>query len=161
MSFDQEMRIRPSIIYAWVTGGLVAAICSFTLFALRGILSSTTPRLTPLQGLHESIGFIVFSIPMFTVLLIPAVILISVFDLVGGQTHNGFSLLLSGISTLISVFLFSIVDPKFFPSDTIGAVSIYAFGVLGAFVLWFRSRKILRVDDGADHPATAPESKAE
>lgn len=140
------MRNRPSIVYAWVTGGVAAALCSVSLFAAREIMDGDRPELSLTEVLQESIGFVVFAIPMFIILLIPAVMTILSFRHATTQSSGIFCLMISFVTTFGAVFLLSRTGDKVFPSDFTTAVSFYVFAGAGAMILWIRSRATNRVE---------------
>lgn len=144
------MRNRPSIVYAWVTGGITAALCAVTLFAAREMFDRdlTVRELT--QVLQESIGFLVFAIPMFIILLIPAVTTISLFRCATNDSFGVLCLMITIATTIAAVFLWSQASDKFFPSDFTTAVSFYVFAGVGALILWIRCRGTNRVEHAGD-----------
>jgi hypothetical protein len=144
------MRNRPSIVYAWVTGGITAALCAVTLFAAREMFDRdlTVRELT--QVLQESIGFLVFAIPMFIILLIPALTTISLFRYATNDSFGVLSLMVTIAAPIAAVFLWSRAGDKFFPSDFTTAVSFYVFAGIGALILWIRCRGTNRVEHAGD-----------
>jgi len=144
------MRNRPSIVYAWVTGGFTAALCAVTLFAAREMFDQDRTALELTQVLQESIGFLVFAIPMFIILLIPAVTTISLFRYAINNSFGTLCLMITFATTIAAVFLWSRAGDKFFPADFTTAVSFYVFAGAGALILWIRCRRTSRVEHVGD-----------
>lgn len=104
------------------------------------------PELSLIQVLQESIGFVAFAIPMFILLLIPAVMTMLFFRHATTESSGILCLMISFVATVGAVFLLSRVGSKVFPADFTAAVSIYVFAGAGAMILWIRSRATNRVE---------------
>lgn len=132
----QKMTQRPSIVSAWLTGGGIAAGSALILFAAREWIKQTKP----IGIVHESIGFTVFALPMFLIILIPAVITIIAFRKAAVGASGAFCLIFVAALTFFAVLIWS-GDDKFFPSDRITAASFYIFALAGVTAIWARSRE--------------------
>lgn len=136
------MRQRPSIVYAWGTGGAIAALSALVLFATIELFK----QVQPINVLHESIGFAVFALPMFILILTPAVIAIVVFRHTAVGSSGVSCLIVAEAVTFVAVLIWSGVD-KFFPSDEFTAACFFVFALAGSTILWFRSREKSRRQD--------------
>lgn len=130
------MKQKPSVGYAWITSGVMAALSALFLFAVRMLIGQTKL----IEVLHESIPFAIFALPMFVIILIPAVITILSFQNTTVGASGVPCLLVAEAVTFIAVLIWA-SDPKYFPDDGIIATSFYVFALGGAAILWYRSRE--------------------